>query len=94
MKCDGCFEDFTTLRCERRKWLCKICVYNLLETSQSLDTPLIISTVNLPDIGNVSIRRIDEARRRVILPIEAPPGEYYLGRRGENGKIQDREPTY
>ena len=32
--------------------------------------------------------------RRVILPYDKPGGGYYLGRKGENGKIEERHPTY
>ena len=39
--------------------------------------------------------RLNELKRRVILPVEPTNGDNYcLGRRGENGKIQEREPTY
>jgi len=48
------------------------------------------------EIGWELKSRVDEAKRRVILPIERNDGEsdYYLGRRGENGKTQEREPSY
>ena len=32
--------------------------------------------------------------RRVILKDENKEGGYHLGRKGENGKVQDREPSY
>lgn len=39
--------------------------------------------------------RIDELERRVILPYKGKEkGDYYVGRLGENGKVQEREPTY
>lgn len=90
MKCENCEREVCRLRCEKSIWLCRDCMsYAPADLSA-----LVISTVNLPDYGNVSVKRIDEARRRVILPIPAAQGEYHLGRRGENGKIQDREPSY
>ena len=47
-------------------------------------------------LGHVSKKRIEEMKRRVILPDEHPggTGSYYVGRRGENGKIQERVPRY
>lgn len=54
----------------------------------------IVETVNLPDYGQVPKKRIDELKRRVILPYERADGGYYVGRRGENGKVQEREPDY
>ena len=44
--------------------------------------------------GNVSEKRLKEMDRRTILPTKRNDGGYYLGRRGENGKIQERHPTY
>lgn len=40
-------------------------------------------------------RQLKEMERRVILPYNKPDGGYYLGRRGENGKVQEnRQPDY
>ena len=44
--------------------------------------------------GYVPESRLNEIRRRVILPYERDGNGYYVGRRGENGKIQEREPNY
>ena len=47
--------------------------------------------------GNVSKARLKEMERRVVLPYkkgEPGSGEYYLGRIGENGKVQERHPDY
>lgn len=49
--------------------------------------------VRLVDM-QVSTARIDELERRVILPYEKDGGGYFVGRRGENGEIQEREPDY
>lgn len=56
--------------------------------------PKPFNTVFLDDYGNISAARLDEIQRRVVLPDAKPGGGYYLGRRGENGKIQDRAPDY
>ena len=52
--------------------------------------------VYLKNYGMVSKARIDELNRRKILPIKRNDGksEYYLGRIGENGKIQEKHPNY
>lgn len=54
--------------------------------------------VHLKGYGMVSKARLDEMERRVILPYKKGDGigagQYYLGRRGENGKIQERNPDY
>lgn len=91
MTCDLCSKEANRLRCENSVWVCRDCLPRIPVGEYG---PLVINTVNLPDYGNVSVKRIDEARRRVILPTAAAPGEYHLGRRGENGKVQDREPSY
>ena len=41
-----------------------------------------------------SKRQLGELERRVRLPYKKPGGGYYLGRRGENGKIQEKWPDY
>ena len=48
----------------------------------------------LKGYGHESLKRICEMERRTILPYEKKGGGYYLGRIGENGKIQERHPTY
>jgi len=42
----------------------------------------------------VTQAQIDEMDRRRILPIDAPRGEYFVGRMGENGRISEREPDF
>lgn len=54
----------------------------------------LIDKVHLKGYGYVEKSRINELKRRVILPYEKKDGGYYVGRRGENGKIQEREPSY
>lgn len=55
-----------------------------------------IQKVFLKGYGYESVNRIKELERRVILPYEKPgvQGGYYVGRKGENGKIQEKQPTY
>lgn len=50
--------------------------------------------VYLKDYGWTTQSRLNEMERRVILPYEKGRTGYYVGRRGENGKIQEREPNY
>ena len=38
--------------------------------------------------------QLDELERRRILPYEKPGGGYYVGRMGENGKIQEKAPDF
>lgn len=42
---------------------------------------------------SASKAQLDELDRRVIIG-DKPDGGYILGRRGENGKIQDKSPDY
>ena len=56
--------------------------------------PLVRDTVYLAEYGNCSKARLNEMDRRVILNHNIKEGTYDLGRRGENGKIQEREPDY
>lgn len=52
----------------------------------------IVDTVHLRDYGTVSKARLNEMDRRVVLPYDVPGGGYMVGRRGENGKIQEKYP--
>lgn len=56
--------------------------------------PHFTETENLEGYGRVEKSRLREMDRRKILPYSAPDGGYYVGRKGENGKIQEKEPTY
>lgn len=58
--------------------------------------PACINKVFLKHYGHIEVSRIREMDRQRILPIERKDGvgDYYVGRLGENGKIQDREPSY
>lgn len=54
----------------------------------------LIETVHVRGYGNVSKKRIDEVTRRVILPYKKEGGGYYVGRRSETGKIEEKHPNY
>ena len=54
--------------------------------------PLIVNRVFLHGEWT-TIREMDEVRRRVPLNVKKD-GTYDLGRRSENGRIEEREPTY
>lgn len=70
------------------KYCCGECVpFNFMGVT-------IKETEFIQEYGNVSKNRLREMDRRVILPYNKPDGGYYLGRRGENGKIQEREPRH
>jgi hypothetical protein len=58
--------------------------------------PGFVDTMFVKDYGIVSKARVGELRRRVILPDKSTDEgvDYYVGRRSESGKVQDREPEY
>lgn len=51
-------------------------------------------TVFLRNYGSESSARIKEMERRVVLNYNPKDGSYDVGRLGENGKVQEKEPTY
>ena len=66
-----------------------------------MSAPFFRQTVNLgPDYGHESSERIKELERRVMLPVEPTAKDkeagidYYVGRRGDDGKIAERSPDY
>lgn len=61
---------------------------------KEIGSPQSIEKVFLKGYGHESKARIAEMERRVILPYDKPGGGYYVGRRGENGKVQERHPSY
>ena len=91
MKCLAC-DDYPvySLHFTGKEWLCSKC-YRAPPTRANVTGS---DTIFIPDYGHVSKARLDELGRREILPYEKPGGGYYLGRRGENGKIQERWPNY
>ena len=95
MTCDNCHKEPDKPRFHFRegKFVCRECC-NSIDTTNNFTT---IQTRYLKGYGHVSIKRLEELKRRVILPYEKvdKTGKgYYLGRIGENGKIAERHPTY
>lgn len=90
MTCDKCKKEVLRIRATGNGgWSCGDCFY-VPQTRFSASS----ETVFLKDYGKVSKARINELKRRVILPYNRKDGGYYLGRMGENGKVQEREPSY
>ena len=94
MICDSCKKEphIPRLREVNRKWLCRDCL--CIDSSVGLG---LVKNVFIEGYGKVSLSRLEEVKRRRILPYEKsdPSGKgYYLGRMGENGKIQEKQPTY
>ena len=88
MKCDSCSTPSYRLRSVGNgKWVCRNC---LGYASQYVSVKTKIK------VGGMwaTQRQLDEMGRRKILPYEKPGGGYYLGRMGENGKIQEKAPDY
>lgn len=79
---------------EPKEYYCDPCREQLLAYKPKEQLPAMIGKVNLRGYGNVSEKRLKELDRRVMLPDKDPNGGYFVGRKGENGKIQDKEPTY
>lgn len=74
-----------------RRFFCDNCVKDKEIGVSFIPSP----KVKLPGGMVVTQARINELERRVILPYESKEkGDYFVGRRGENGKIQEREPRY
>jgi hypothetical protein len=73
------------------KYVCDDC------EPQAWGKNLLIETVFIRDYGYVPKSRIEEMKRRRILPYKPPEGsgkDYYVGRMGENGKISEKLPDY
>ena len=72
---------------------CKDC--STLGKSDVIGIPNFISKVFLKDYGHVEQSRLNELDRRAIIPGSLKPdGTYKVGRRGEDGKIHEKEPNY
>jgi hypothetical protein len=71
-------------------WACKGCLY----TPAPAAGVGLSKTVLLNGSYKTTEARIRELERRVILPYSQADGGYAVGRRGENGRIQEREPNY
>lgn len=91
LKCDICSAKYVhKLRLTKEGWACNRCAV----IPASSMAPSLSETVVLNGSYKTTKARIRELERRVILPYHDPSGGYYVGRRGENGKIQEREPRY
>lgn len=92
MECDNCkVNQYEVRYCKSEdKWLCNECFVDPIVLSDVY----VRDTVTVGNKKNVSRARIDELNRRVILNYNPIDGSYKVGRRGENGKIQDRQPDY
>ena len=104
LHCDICKNTVSRLRCKNSVWYCLDCFFKRIP-EQSNDTFAVIQKVKIGTYGDVSINRLKEIERRVILPYERAEtkiingkiyksNSYYVGRRGDNGKIQERSPDY
>ena len=92
MECDNCKQDAHEIyHCsETGDWRCSGC--RPLSQGPS-DSFHVIETVNIEGYGSTSKNRVAELNRRVVMDMKKD-GTYTVGRRGENGKIQDRAPDY
>lgn len=54
----------------------------------------VLHYTNLDGYGKVLTSRIKEMERRVIIDDPSSKTDYFVGRLGENGKIQERVPNY
>ena len=63
---------------------------------KELGFPTVIEKVFIRDYGYAEKSRIEEMKRRRILPDTSTDSDkdYYVGRLGDNGKIQDKVPSY
>ena len=93
-RCVSCFQDFE-LPSGYKFNLCEKCT-----TPKEIGIPACIDYTNdyvKHGLGKQLKSRLKEMSRRTILPYEPEKGSdenYYVGRRGENGKIQERVPNY
>jgi hypothetical protein len=95
MKCESCniskYEVYAINKSGKpfdSAWLCRDC-----QGYEYSDSPALHEVVYLKGYGKVSKARLNEMDRRVILPHDVPGGGYYVGRRGDNGKIQEKYPN-
>lgn len=91
MECEICRKDAIELWCNDGIWHCAD--HSFERDPEGKGSFYARSTVFIPGYGNESKARLDEVTRRVIVKMNKD-GTYVLGRRGENGKVQDRQPNY
>jgi len=93
MECTICNTDHIRLRSLGNEvWSC----YNCLSKRSFESTDSGIRIVKKIRLGSqvATEAQLKELERRRILPQKKEGGGYYLGRMGENGKIQERWPDY
>ena len=94
-KCDQCNDSpvyQVTLDSSDKKWKCDKCYRRRTFMKVGLG-----QKEYLEGYGWVSKARIDELNRRVVLSYQKgspDSGEYYLGRRDDSGRIQEKAPNY
>lgn len=88
-KCDTCKKEDPKPLGYRRNF-CDDCVKD-----KEIGVPYSRETVFLRGYGNESAARINELERRVIVPVDRSDGvsDYYVGRRSNSGKIEERTPN-
>lgn len=106
LKCLQPLAILNMLNCDicKKKWLFKVRIKNgkqiCSECNGSISisiAPAIQEKVWIGGTAGWQLKsRVEELKRRVILPYERNDGksDYYLGRRLNSGKIQEREPVY
>lgn len=91
LNCDICKrENLYKVRIENGKQFCKDCAQRTAVPNFSLIEKVLIGKKwQLKS-------RVDEAKRQVMLPYERTDGKggYYLGRRRDDGKIEERIPCF
>lgn len=92
LKCDICGQDWLyRVRIENGKQICRNC--DKSPSSKEYFYPQEKVLIG----GKFELKsRVDEVRRRVILPYERTDGksDYYVGRRRDDGGIDERVPDY
>ena len=95
MTCDNCGKEPNKLKLffKEGKFICGEC-----SSSVSIANNFTVTqTRYLKGYGNVSVKRLEELKRRVILPYEKVDKKgkgYFLGRINEKGGIDERHPSY
>ena len=88
IRCSYCLKE----KENNRKYGTNFCDDCLID--KEIGIPITVEKRYLPSYGYASLKQIDEVKRRRILPYEREGNSYYVGRMGENGKIQEKEPAY
>lgn len=91
MTCDICKTDghYRIRSIGDSLWACPDCV-----RAEPKETGIVVKEWVQVGSQRATRNQLKEMERRVILPYDKPGGGYYLGRRGENGRVQERAPDY